>query len=166
MKTRNGDTLMAAFAVVAILAVATACKSNQQATDNQVQCGRNLKALRISVEQYRDDHDGNFPPSLREALTNIDAGNINLLQCPATSQKSLSATNASEALGFFYIDWPKRGVKEPPGNFPLIYDAQLQNHRIGINVVCVDGTLIWDSDAKLLKAFAGKHPEANLPIPK
>lgn len=166
MKTSNWDSLVAAIAVVAILTTATACRSNQQATNKQVQCGRNLKALRISVAQYRDDHEGKFPPSLRIALTNIDVGNINLLQCPAASQKSLSATNAFEALGYFYIDWSKRGVKQPPGNFPLIYDAQLQNHRNGINVVCVDGTLFWDSDAKWLKAFARKHPDADLPIPK
>jgi hypothetical protein len=166
MKTRNRTTIAAVFTIAAILTLVTACRSNEQARDNKVQCGRNLKALRICITQYRDDHGGSFPPSLKEALTNVGVGNIKLLQCPSASQKSLSATDNSESLGYFYIDWSNRGVEQPPGNFPVIYDAQLQNHRNGINVVCIDGTLFWDGNANWLKTFAHKHPDANLPIPK
>lgn len=166
MKTMRWNAVAISFAVGAIITTVIACRSNQTVTDNRVQCGRNLKALRISVAQYRDDHDGDFPPSLKEALTNVDVGNINLLQCPATAAQSPSPTDASELLGYHYVDWSKRGIKQPPGDFPLIYDAALQNHGDGINVICIDGTLFWDSAAKWLNNFAIEHPSAKLPIPK
>ena len=50
--------------------------------------------------------------------------------------------------------------------YPLVFDRHLANHHgRGIHVILIDGTLLWDRDARWLKAFAAQHPEVRIPQP-
>jgi hypothetical protein len=119
----------------------------------------------MSVARYREDNDQKFPPSLNDALAGVEVGDATLLRCPALPRVPSTGAEDLNSLGYYYIDWSLRGTNEPGGDYPLIYDARLRSHAGGINVVCVDGTVFWDIDARRVKKFAADHPEAKLPLP-
>lgn len=148
-----------------LLVLVVSCIPLQQVDDERTMCARNLTALRLSVTQYRDDHDGLFPTSLEVALTNIAVENVSLVSCPAIRKKPPQSTEMN-SLGYIYVNWPERGIIQPPGDFPLIYDSDLDRHNGGVNVVCIDGSLRWDPSANWLTAFATQYPKARLPLPK
>lgn len=72
-------------------------------------------------------------------------------------------------INYFFVDWSK--LPDEPGTsrgkYPLIYDRRLSNHDgRGINILMVDGSIVWDSNVDWLKKFAAEHPNAKLPVPE
>lgn len=61
------------------------------------------------------------------------------------------------------VDWQRafKDTTSVPGEFPLVYDASLANHAgVGLNVLRVDGTVVWDEGGKLLSSMHAMYPKA------
>ena len=70
---------------------------------------------------------------------------------------------------YVFLDWSKQsnGFEKLPSKRPLKYDRRLSNHiGRGINILMVDGSVEWDSNAEWLKKFAAEHPSIKLPLPE
>lgn len=132
------------------------------------QCEINLRTLRMSIEQYREDRGGAFPPSLNEALESIGRTNLAELACPTKSPHSTNTPDLAARTGYYYVNWSKeyKGTNEPPGGLPLLYDYSLSNHTGGVNVICIDGTPLWDPQARKLSEVAAEHPLVQMHVPK
>lgn len=70
---------------------------------------------------------------------------------------------------YFFVDWSKQPelLEKLPSKRPLMYDRRLSNHDgRGINILMVDGSIEWDSNAEWLKKFAAQYPNVKLPLPE
>ncbi|HOX60211.1 MAG TPA: hypothetical protein PLC99_25320 [Verrucomicrobiota bacterium] len=70
---------------------------------------------------------------------------------------------------YYFVDWSKQPepLEKLPSKRPLMYDRRMNNHDgRGINILMVDGSIEWDSNAKWLKRFAAEHWDAKLPMPE
>ena len=91
----------------------------------------------------------------------------NVLVCPSSGHRPGSFTNASFWADYILIDWSKiLATNAVPNDYPLVYDRYLDNHRGGINILRVDGYVLWDTKGDWLKKFAAKNPDYRLDIPK
>src|SRR4051812_25552269 len=143
--------LITTGASICLLLLLTACRVAQAGPDrNRSQCQRSLRALENAVKAFPDDHGGQHPATLDEALSNIGFGDVErtarMVRCPGTASL-LIGTDIRSRTGYYYVDWSKwfGPTNAVPTSYPLIYDRFLSNHEgKGINLVLVDGTILWD----------------------
>jgi hypothetical protein len=92
-----------------------------------------------------------------------------LLQLGRQYEGSISNLDASYQRMYYYIDWSKlpHDTNVSFNHYPLAYDRHMSNHDgRGINVLMVNGTVIWDANAQWLKVFETDHPDLQLPMPE
>jgi len=128
-------------------------------TTGRLRCRNYLYSMRDYVQLYRETHEGNFP----ENLFNVEDGLLSSLhRCPA------ARCECSETR-YIYSYWPPEIVRSnlsEISRFPLVYDGSLDNHRgRGVNVLLVDGTVLWDENAGWLRAFSDKYPTFKIGLP-
>jgi len=129
---------------------------------NQRNCRQQLRSLWCIIMFYQDDNGKRWPPDIY-CLTNYTEAR--LLFCPGVGTNF----NFNKRTDYFYIDWSKLPHKNDPdfAKYPLMYDRNISNHNNrGINILMVDGTVKWDSNAKWLKKFASEHQDLCLPLPE
>ena len=132
----------------------------------RARCMSNLSCLGKAFMMYAIDHDEGYPTN---AGCMADyANNAKIYICPSsgtTPPASLSVEGYTNWVDYILIAW-SNGVATPP-EYPLMYDRRLSHHRgKGINVLWVDGRVVWDKNAKGLKTFAKEHPELEIPMPE
>ncbi len=142
---------------------------NNQSKEDRVRCQNNIRSLSIAVKRYQDDH-GNWPKSLEEALRDMGHGEevFESLRCPGYKSKEANIKPVTPSEIYAYIDWSRWfATSNTPGEYPLVYDRQLNNHEgLGINVGLINGTRFWDSNAKWLEEFSKKHSEYGVLMPR
>jgi hypothetical protein len=93
-----------------------------------------------------------------------------LMQLDMQYEGSISNLDAGYQRDYYCIDWSKlpHSTNEITFNeYPLAYDRSMTNHNgRGINILMVQGTIMWDANAEWLKIFAAVHPDDKLPIPE
>ena len=164
MITLRNISIVALTAIVAIGLLASCAKPSSLA-DRQ-NCKQQLRSLWSAIALYRSDHNNQWPPNLQSLDKDILD---HLLTCPGANAGAVQVTNVVGESDYFYVDWAKL-PQEPgtvSGKYPLIYDRRLANHDgQGINVLMVDGSVEWDSNAEWLKKFKVEHPDAKLSMPE
>jgi hypothetical protein len=172
MRLRISLCWVAGFLSLALLGCSRGAPASKDDANARAKCQRNLKSMVIAVKTYLSDNDDQFPPSLGAALSNIAFVDINkfakVLSCPGAAGTP-TAAETSAALGYRFIDWSQSFGKTNtiPLGFPIMFDRTLSNHGgNGVNIVLLDGTLLWDENARWLREFAKKHPEYKLPLPE
>lgn len=146
---------------LAVIGVLSSCRKPASLADQQ-NCKQQLRSLWSAIELYRHDHSNQWPPNL-ESLDKDMVGR--LLTCPGVKTNSGPGGQSD----YLYLDWSKLldGPGTSPGKWPLMYDRRMSNHDgRGVNVLMVDGSVEWDSNAEWLKKFAAEHPNAKLPMPE
>ena len=126
-------------------------------------CQSNLRCIYAVVSgPYGWDNDGAFPPSLDTLVANGYMGR-SLLFCPGYGLAHMKngMRVLSEPSDYTYLYWPTG--RKTPGHYPLLYDGCRANHEVGgVNVLRVDGNVLWDTDGNWLREFKS---ESGLPIP-
>jgi hypothetical protein len=88
--------------------------------------------------------------------------------CPAV--QTPADPNRAGSFGYRYVDWSARqfaGIKDVPGEYPLVYDNALSNHVYrGVYVLKVDGSIMWDAGAEWIREFSSRHPEYHIVVPQ
>jgi len=135
-------------------------------------CCSNLHNLDITFYMYAlDNNNANALPPNIAALCCTTGGSCYITSpwiflCKGSHSHAGSLTNVDAWMDYIYIPW-STGVTNTPPDYPVMYDRRLSNHQgKGINVLFADHSVIWDKDAKELKAFATKHPEFHIPLPE
>ena len=135
-------------------------------------CQNRLASLRSTFQDYRHDHNWDYPLDLTSSASWMYDGasrstnSVNLLlSCPGAHSHGKAPQDLSD---YTYINWQRLlGAKAVPGAYPLIYDRKLSNHLgLGINVMTTNGRCFWDFRAHWLKSFISKHPEYHLSFPQ
>jgi prepilin-type processing-associated H-X9-DG protein len=131
---------------------------------DRVVCRNQLSCLGFVIRFYRDTHSGSYPSKLED----IEKGLLNgLLHCPGPPSQTQTIGKSPHENDYVYVYWPQLlsdSAKTLPGGYPIVYDAKLSNHNgKGINILLVDGSVIWDERARWLTHFAVEHPEIILP---
>lgn len=131
-------------------------------------CVSMLRVTWCSIHMYQMDNNGFYPSRITElgpAGRTCYGSIMKEFICPASGRQPGNPTNIDEWMDYIYIPW-STGANTLP-DYPLMYDRRLSNHQgKGINLLFMDGSVIWDKDAKELKAFAAKHPEFQIPLPE
>lgn len=149
-----------ALTALAALGLLSSCRKLSSLVKQQ-NCKQQLRSLWSAIALYRHDHANQWPPT-PDSLDKDMVGR--LLKCPG-----VKANSAASQSDYFYVDWSKLQLAPNAfsGKYPLMYDRHTSNHGgRGINVLMVDGSVEWDSNAERLKKFVAEHPDAKLPIPK
>jgi prepilin-type processing-associated H-X9-DG protein len=149
-------------ALIALVAIGLLASCEKAASlAGRQNCRQQLRSLWSAVTLYRQDHTNQWPETL-ESLDRKMVGR--LLACPGVKTNSDPGGQSD----YIYVDWskPPHDPKPTAGQYPLLYDRHTGNHEgHGINVLMVDGSVMWDSNAQWLKKFDVVHPNAKLPIP-
>lgn len=105
-----------------------------------------------------------------EETFHLERSRCQLVLIQQSKQSEKKATFGTTDKGeYFFVDWSKLsdGPSTSSGKLPLMYDRRMSNHAgRGINILMVDGTVEWDSNAEWLKKFVAEHPHAKLPMPE
>lgn len=158
----NTDRNLLAVALISLAAIGvlSSCRKPTSLAE-QLNCKQQLRSVWSAIALYRHDHSNQWPPNLKS----LDKDMVGrLLTCPGV--KANSGIGQSD---YFYVDWSKlpHGQDATSGKYPLMYDRRTSNHDgRGINVLMLDGSVEWDSNAEWLKKFAAEHPSAKLPMPE
>jgi hypothetical protein len=123
-------------------------------------CSRQLQSLWCALQLYKQEHGGQWPLTLKD----LDISVQRLLKCPGVAECRDECRE-----DYIYIPWQGTGLKVENGatEYPLIYDRSLSNHRgKGINILLLDGRVMWDPGAMRLKKFASEHSDIVLPVPR
>jgi len=131
---------------------------------DRVVCRNQLRSIGCGIRLYREAHDGSYPSNLED----FENGLLKpLLHCPGSRSQTQTIGESPHENDYVYVHWPQLlpdMAKTLPGGYPLVYDARLSNHNgKGINILLVDGSVIWDEGARWLTRFAVEHPEIILP---
>jgi prepilin-type processing-associated H-X9-DG protein len=117
------------------------------------------------LDIYRHDHGGSYPPNLEDIDNGITLKGI--LHCPGSPSQPQTIGESPHRSDYVYVYWPQLlpdRAKTLPGGYPIVYDAKLSNHKgKGVNILLVDGSVIWDERARWLTHFAAEHPEVIVP---
>ncbi len=136
---------------------------NERAKEER--CSANLRAIGSVVPLYVNEC-GRYPADLKTLANSQGFGDPDL---GSPGRPKAPSTVPGEWYGYVLVDWSAqpRGPDWHWGQYPLIYDASMDNHNgRGIHIVIVNGTVQWDPGAGWLKQFAAKHPTDKLVIPK
>ena len=132
----------------------------------RTRCMSNLSCLGKTLMMYAMDHDEAYPTNAGCMADYAD--NVRIYICPGSGTRppaSLSVEGYTNWVDYILIPW-SNGVATP-GEYPLMYDRRLSHHQgKGINVLWVDGRVVWDKNAKGLKRFAEEHPQLEIPMPE
>lgn len=167
--------LLARVGAMGLILIGISCRNaaTSDLDSERLQCQRNMRSALSAIREYVDEHNGSYPPSLDVAYAEIgftDPTKVSrMLRCPGFRESEHLVGTVALRSGYVYVDWSKWfGPTNPvPGEYPVIYDGQLRNHRKGgVNVLLMDGTLFWDENASWIEDFSRKHSEYRLPIPK
>jgi len=142
--------------------MAVSCGEIQSSVEAR-NCKQQLRSLWAVLALYRQEHNGQLPPSLENLDTNLVG---RLLACPGG--KLNPTTRSNYQAGYYYVDWTKHQPQPNfgAGKYPLIYDRFMLNHDgKGVNVLMMDGSVMWDADAEWLKKFASENTNVTLSIP-
>lgn len=158
----------AALVGMVALAVAAAAFVFLQLKFREANCNRcagTLRSLWKAIEIYAEDYEGQFPPQLT-VLTSQGYVDARFFLCSGLRSTSfILDTKEVPVPDYTYVYWPA-GSQTPEG-YPLIYDRLFSNHGAGgINVIRVDGVVIWDAGAEWLRRFAGENRPAGLSLPE
>ena len=129
---------------------------------DRVVCRNQLSCIGFAIRLYRQDHSGSCPSNL-ENLEDIAYGlSKPILHCPGASSQKRTLGESPHEDDYVYVYWPQLLPDMPktlPGGYPIVYDAKLSNHKgKGINILLVDGSVMWDERARWLTHFAAEHP--------
>src|SRR3990172_8864324 len=118
-------------------------------------CEHQLRSLGAFFLAYPTENNGQLPSDL-ESLDKVDKELIiRILVCPGTGHAPGGFTNMNSWVDYTFVDWSAiLGTNAVPNDYPIVYDRRMSNHNgRGINILMVDGTVEWDSNAKWLKKF-------------
>lgn len=91
-----------------------------------------------------------------------------VLRCPGVRMQTQGSGDLAHQGDYIYINWGQPLVdttESLASRYPIVYDAKLSNHKgKGINILLLDGSVIWDEGAHWLYLFATKHKD--IPLPK
>ncbi len=127
-------------------------------------CRHQLGSIGCAIRLYRQTHSGLYPSNLED----IDNGLLKpLLHCPGSTLQTQTIGESPYESDYVYVHWPQLlpdSAKTLPGDYPIVYDARLSNHNgKGINILLVDGSVIWDQRARWLTHLAAQHHGIILP---
>lgn len=173
MRRTQKNILAVILLVVSLTTLNCTVKSPETSTETNKQCQWNLKSLSIIVEAYIDEHNGKYPKTLDDALSNVGVQDIGkaaeMYRCPGAINDNNSKHDFASRAGYYYKNWSEwfGETNIVPNTYPVIYDSQFINHNHkGINIVLVRGKVLWDEKGLWLKNFAKEHPEYGLALPK
>ncbi len=125
---------------------ATIQKSREQA--KQAVCMSNLKQIGLALHMYAVDHNEKFPKSLKELYPNYVA-KAKIFKCPADKNiKEIKEINKGTVLSYTYV---KGLTKTNSPDTVLVYDASVENHGDGRNVLFLDGHVKWYREGEFQK---------------
>jgi hypothetical protein len=118
---------------------------------------------------FRFEHDLHYPVDIA-AIENFHAPDrkvLDFVTCPGVGMRRLT-TDAVTNADYIYINWePLFGTNTAPGNYPILYDRRLANHKgLGVNVVTMNGRCFFDFRGRWLKNFSLKYPQYQVTLPK
>lgn len=156
-------TFTTVFVIIVATGIVVSCGKLTESV-KQRNCKQQLRSVWVAIELYRQNHTNQFPPNL-EGLNREMGGHLPLA-CPGAETNLLQSIKDGK-IDYFYVDWSELSSATNVATYPLIYDRRLANHEgRGINILTVDGSAKWDSNAEWLKKFAAEHPDAKLPMPE
>lgn len=120
------------------------------------------------LKEYRHKYDGQYPPDLAAAENfNNPGGKLDFVTCPGVGIRTLPAAGGTNA-DYIYVNWGLTfGTNDVPGNYPVIYDRRLANHKgLGVNVITMDGRHFFDRHASWLQKFTNSYPQYHLTMPE
>ena len=151
----------------------------------ELQCRKKLTSIFVAtLKMYRNDHDQNYPDSLAilaEWFMNpiYDSEKKELSQdeelqhkaslifgkCPCSKTHMGPFSSIDRWGDYVYVAWTNNG-RDAHADYPLAYERSVSHHfRRGVNVILVDGTVFWDSNASFIRQFVEQHPSLGLCIP-
>ena len=164
MKTRQAIVLVSVACLIVILVLASLGLESARHFNRRTTCRNQLRAITFVIRLFAEDHQGAFPHSL-SGLAPTYVNDPELFRCSDTLTTLGSMTNVDQWMDYIYIHWDQ-GIRTPT-NFPLMFDRRVSNHQWkGINIVRVDGSVLWDVRGQWLRAFANEHPDLRLPLPE
>jgi prepilin-type processing-associated H-X9-DG protein len=121
-------------------------------------CRNQLRSIGCAIELHRETHHGLYPSNLGE----MENGLVKpVLHCPGVHSRGQGEAD------YIYVKWPEQtsdASNSLPAEYPVVYDSRLSNHQgKGINVLLVDGSVIWDEQGRWLSQFASDHHGIILP---
>ena len=130
-------------------------------------CQRTLSAISYAIRAYSYEESA-FPSSSIDLIpSRIDTRKI--LMCPAVHHQKEYVPDGTQWGDYTYINWSKYYdiPDKVPEDFPILYDRSMSNHGgRGINIVRIDGSVLWDPGAAWLRNFAASHPQYDIPVPE
>ena len=144
----TGGTLVALVAVIQLMSVPPYPKERSW----RLMCESHLREVALACRLYSQDNDGRMPDAL-EHLLPAQLDDRKLLKC----RRDKSAAPSSYAL----VPGLRAGM---PGDFVLVYETSLQNHKgVGRNVAFLDTRAEWwpaARDQELRKLLAEQAEKA------
>jgi len=126
-------------------------------------CYSNLNALSESMSMYAREHSGAFPSNVAplSAYGSLGPG---VFACRGSQRAPGDMSDVDKWTDYIYLSW---STATNANNYALAYDRRMSNHQgMGVNVVLVNGVEFWDHEGTWLKAFARRHPELKLDLPR
>lgn len=128
-------------------------------------CRKQLSALWFDLMSCADETSGRLPGDLDSYLQISPIGPRALLVCPATGRRPMPSEEVESWSDYLYV--PNLVVGQAPPDSPLVYDRLLANHNgKGINVLLLNGVVMWDSGGVWLKEYAAKFPDRGIALPQ
>ena len=152
-----------AFVAIAVIGIMASCGKLVESVKRR-NCKQQLSSVWVAIALYRQNHTNQYPPNLERL--NREMGGHLPLACPGAETNLLQSIQ-DRIIDYYYIDWSELSGVANVSTYPQIYDRRLSNHEgRGINILMVNGSVKWDSNAEWLKRFSAEHPNTKVPIPE
>ncbi len=131
------------FALVAFAAMSAGmllpavAKAREEA--QRALCGSNLKQIGVGCIMWAEDHDEQYPSSLKDLYPDY-ISELGVFVCPSTDDEVTSAEEIDEKGSYIYVS----GLSEDsPPDAVLAYEREDNHGGEGRNVLFVDGHVEW-----------------------
>jgi prepilin-type processing-associated H-X9-DG protein len=159
--------------IAVIIVIGVSCSQLRSYLDER-NCQQQLRVIGFSILYYHQTHGSRWPSSLESMMAAQGMhpdknSNYRLFACPGVDRNGNSQISGWARNDYIYINWNDQSIesKIAPEQCPVAYDRDLENHGgAGINILMIDGSVHWDSEASWLKSFAAKYPDAILTLPR
>lgn len=131
--------LLVVFAVVTIVTVLMIpfIKHNYYFRERTV-CANNMREIGLALYIYAIEHEGKFPPRLKDLYDEQYIADEELMDCPASEEQG-----TPESPDYIY----KAGLTVESNSVDVLLADKSKNHvHGGKNVMYVNGTVLWDEN--------------------